>query len=114
MDKKNPPFEEMVRMRAVLRIPGMDSVIVRRDLEYKTADGQHLHMDVYAPPGEPQPRPAVILIHGGPIPRIGAKNMGVFVSYGEQLAAAGFVAVSCNATRAARAAFFWAWLHGTT
>ena len=36
----------------------------------------------------------MILIHGGPLPRTGAKNMGVFVSYGELLAASGFVAVS--------------------
>jgi acetyl esterase/lipase len=51
-------------------------------------------MDVYSPPGPPRARPAVILVHGGPIPRTGAKNMGVFVSYGELLAASGLVAVT--------------------
>lgn len=96
MEKKNPPFEEMIRMRIVFSVPGMDAVSVRRNLEYKTADGQPLHMDVYAPPGPPRPRPSVILIHGGPLPRTGAKNMGVFVSYGELLAASGFVAVTFN------------------
>jgi acetyl esterase/lipase len=94
VEKKMPPFEEMVRMRVVLSVPGMDAVSTRRDLVYKTAEGQPLHMDVYSPPGPPRPRPAVILVHGGPIPRIGAKNMGVFVSYGELLAASGFVAVA--------------------
>jgi acetyl esterase/lipase len=94
VDKKNPPFEEMVRMRVVLRLPGMDAAQVRRDLVYRTAAGQPLHMDVYSPPGPPHARPAVILVHGGPLPRTGAKNMGVFVSYGELLAASGFVAVA--------------------
>src|SRR5947208_16477121 len=92
MEKKNPPLEEVIRMRVVFNVPGMDAVTVRRDVEYKTADGQPLHMDVYSPSGPTRPRPAVVLIHGGPIPKLGAKNMGVFVSYGELLAASGFVA----------------------
>jgi acetyl esterase/lipase len=92
--RKSPPFEEIIRMRVVFSVPGMDRINVRRDLVYKTVDGQPLHMDVYSPSGSPQPRPAVILIHGGPVPRIGAKNMGVFISYGELIAASGFVAVT--------------------
>jgi len=91
-----PPLEEMVRMRIVFRVPGMEAAAQRRNLTYKAADGQPLHMDVYAPPGPAQARPAVILVHGGPIPRLGAKDMGVFLSYGELLAASGFVAVTFN------------------
>jgi len=94
VEKKSPTFEEMVRMRIVWSVAGMDAVVSRRDLVYKTGDGEPLRMDVYSPPGPSRPRPAVILVHGGPIPRTGAKNMGVFVSYGELLAASGFVAVS--------------------
>ncbi len=94
MEKEHPSLAEIVRMRAVLSVPGMEAVSVRRDLVYKTADGQPLHLDLYSPPGSLRPRPAVVLIHGGPTPRIGAKNMGVFVSYGEMLAASGFVAVA--------------------
>jgi acetyl esterase/lipase len=94
VEKKNPSFEEMIRMRVVLRVPGMDEVGIRRDLVYKTASGEALHMDVFSPEEPPEPRPGVILVHGGPIPRTGAKNMGVFLSYGELLAASGFVAVS--------------------
>ena len=94
MEKKNPSFDEMIRMRVVFSVPGMDEVSARRDVVYKTADGQQLHMDVYSPSGPTQPRPVVVLIHGGPIPKLGAKNMGVFVSYGELLAASGFVAVA--------------------
>jgi acetyl esterase/lipase len=94
MGRETPSLAEMVRMRVVLSVPGMDAVDVRRDLVYKTADGQPLHMDVYTPPGPSRPRPAVILVHGGPIPRMGARKMGVFVSYGEMLAASGCVAVA--------------------
>ena len=94
MEKKDPTFEEMVRMRVVLRVPGMDATRVRRDVVYRTAAGQPLHMDVYSPAGLPRPRPAVLLVHGGPVPRTGAKNMGVFVSYGELLAASGLAAVT--------------------
>jgi acetyl esterase/lipase len=72
----------------------MEAVEARRNIVYRTVAGEALHMDVISPPGPPRARPAVILVHGGPIPRTGAKNMGVFVSYGELLAASGFVAVA--------------------
>jgi len=84
-------------MRVVLTVPGMDAVSARRDLPYKTGDGtgaKPLCMDVYSPPGPQRDRPAVILVHGGPIPMLGARRMGVFVSYGELLAACGFVGVA--------------------
>jgi acetyl esterase/lipase len=94
MEKLNPPFDELVRMRVVVSVPGMDTVRVRRDVVYKTIEGQQLSADIYCPSGPRQPRPTVVLIHGGPLPRLGAKNMGVFTSYGELLAASGFVAVA--------------------
>ena len=94
MEKKTPSFEEMVRMRVVLTVPGMDAVRSGGALVYKTVGDELLHMDVYAPPGPQRQRPVVVLIHGGPVPRLGARKMGVFVSYGELLAALGFVAVA--------------------
>ena len=95
MEKKMPSFEEMIRMRVVASVPGMHAVNARRDVVYKqAADGTSLHMDVYSPPGPTRARSGVVLIHGGPLPRTGAKNMGVFVSYGELLAASGFAAVT--------------------
>jgi acetyl esterase/lipase len=93
-EKKSPTFEEMIRIRVVWSVPGMDAVVTSRNRVYKTGDGGPLHFDFYAPPGASGPRPAVILVHGGPIPKTGAKNMGVFVSYGELLAASGLVAVT--------------------
>jgi acetyl esterase/lipase len=94
VEKKAPSFEEMVRMRVVLTVPGMDAVRSGGALVYKRVGDELLHMDVYAPPGSPRQRPVVVLIHGGPVPRLGARKMGVFVSYGELLAASGFVAVA--------------------
>jgi hypothetical protein len=41
----------MVRMRIVFRMAGMDAVEVRRNVVYRSADGQPLHLDVYSPPG---------------------------------------------------------------
>ena len=35
VEKKTPSFEEMIRMRVVLSVPGMDAVSARRDLVYK-------------------------------------------------------------------------------
>jgi len=94
VEKKPPTFEEFIRARVVLSVPGMDAVEVRKDLVYKTAGGEPLRMDVYAPPGSREPRPGVILVHGGPIPRLGAKSIAYFTSLGELLAASGFTAVA--------------------
>jgi acetyl esterase/lipase len=97
--KPMPTFEEVVKLRVVHRLPGMEAVTVRRDLPYKSAGEARLEMDVYAPPGlKPgERRPAVVFVHGGPVPP-GSKSqqMGVFVSYGELAAACGFVGVTFN------------------
>jgi acetyl esterase/lipase len=93
-----PPLEQLIRMPVVLRVPGMEAVDVRRDRPYASPAGEPLGMDVYRPAdsGEGAAVPAVLLVHGGPIPRLGAKNMGVFTSYGRLLAASGLVAVTFN------------------
>jgi acetyl esterase/lipase len=97
----NPFFQN----RVVYTVPGMDAVEVRRDLVYRRRDdpdGADLLMDVYLPSGlaAGETRPGVFLVHGGPIPaemmpllhRV--KSWGIFLSYGEILAASGFVAVT--------------------
>lgn len=96
MENTPPTLAELIRLRIVYSVAGMENVTVRRDLVYKTAADEALHMDIYSPPGAGERRPAVLLVHGGPVPRLGAKNMGVFVSHGELLAASGFVAATFN------------------
>jgi acetyl esterase/lipase len=93
---------ELARMRVVYEVPGMDEVEVRRDLVYREVEGTRMTMDVYLPPARRLAAgraPAVLLIHGGPVPPAAyakVKNMGVFVSYGELLAASGLAAVAFN------------------
>jgi acetyl esterase/lipase len=55
-------------------------------------------MDVWSPK-QPGPRPAIVFVHGGPIPgnlRTQPKDWGVFVSYGQLAAASGFVGITFN------------------
>jgi len=89
--------DDFTKKRVVLTVPGMDKVSVTRGLRYTAADKTPLPMDVYAPAGlGPQDRrPAVILIHGGPIdPPTSPNEWGMYRSYGEILAASGLVAVA--------------------
>ncbi|HEX7182513.1 MAG TPA: alpha/beta hydrolase [Thermoanaerobaculia bacterium] len=93
--------DDIFRKRVVYQVPGMDAVEVRRDLVYRQADGEELTMDVYLPPGlgEGERRPGVLLVHGGPVPpqfSARVKEMGVFLSYGELLAASGLIAMTFN------------------
>ncbi len=88
-----PPFDQLIRMEIVHRVPGMDAVAVERGRVYASPGGEALTMDVYGGAAG-QKRPAVLLVHGGPIPRLGAKNMAVFTSWGRLLAASGFVAAA--------------------
>ncbi len=89
--------EDLTRTRIVYSIPGMDRVSVQRGLHYVASDKTSLPMDVYAPAGlgASERRPAVVLIHGGPIePGMTPHEWGIYHSYGELLAASGFVAVT--------------------
>jgi len=88
-----PPFEQLIRMEIVHRVPGMEEVAVERGRVYASPGGQALTMDVYGGTAGGR-RPAVLLVHGGPIPRLGAKNMAFFTSWGRLLAASGFVAAA--------------------
>lgn len=95
--KPTPPLEEIVRLRIVHRVPGTDRVRVDRNRPYKAVSGGELLADVYRPAGVAAPCPAVVLIHGGPVPASSTpKNMGCFISWGETLAASGLAAVTFN------------------
>jgi acetyl esterase/lipase len=92
-----PPFDVFVRLPAVLKLPGMERAVVRKDLAYKTIGEQELRFDLFRP-GDATPEvllPLVVLVHGGPIPEgASAKNMGIFQSLGRLLAASGFAGVA--------------------
>lgn len=93
--------DDFFRKRIVYEVPGMSGIEARRDIVYGSAADGDLTMDVYLPPGlgADERRPGVLFVHGGPVPAAvwpGVKDWGVFISYGQLLAASGFVAVAFN------------------
>lgn len=83
----------------VYSVPGMDKADVRRDIVYKQDAGAELKMDIAIPAGlaADERRPAVLFIHGGPLgpkPSPGAREWGVYRSYGRLMAASGLVGVT--------------------
>jgi acetyl esterase/lipase len=94
--KPQPPGPDILKMRIVYAVDGMDRA-VRRQLKYQTPDGIPLPMDVYVPADlkAGERRPAIVFIHGGPVPpAMEPTEWGVYRSYGELAAASGFVGVT--------------------
>jgi acetyl esterase/lipase len=99
---EDPPWlKETSPKRIVYTIPGMDQVQVRKDVTYKHAPERDLTADVYMPPdlSGDERRPGVVFIHGGYLPpnlRTQPKDWGVFVSYGQLMAASGLIGITFN------------------
>ncbi len=97
-----PPIDEVFRMPVVHRLPGMEQAKVRRDIVYKSADSANgkvdLKLDVYAPASAKAGDrfPAVLLISGGGTEADGPdwRTAGVYISYGQLLAASGMVGIN--------------------
>jgi acetyl esterase/lipase len=93
-------LERLYAERVVYSISGMDKVGVREDLVYRTLEDQELKLDVYYPidyrPGEK--KPAAILVHGEWPPHIirHSKDLGVYITWGQLIAASGVIAVNFN------------------
>jgi acetyl esterase/lipase len=99
--KRRPSPAEMVRMPVVYRLPGVDAVVVRKNVAYRTLENVDLEMDLYAPPGAEQggERPAVVFVHGGPIPAppvLQPKEWRDYHDFGCLAAASGYVGVTFN------------------
>src|SRR5215207_11359041 len=98
--REDPPWlKSFVNKRIVYEVPGMRSVRVKRNLVYKRAGSTDLQMDVYSPKTPRGRLPAVIFVHGGRIPPnllTTPKDWAVYVSFGELVAASGFVGVTFN------------------
>jgi acetyl esterase/lipase len=98
---RQPSPAELVRMPVVYRLPGMDEVRIRSNIVYKRAGSEELKMDIYSPRdgGPAEKRPAVVFIHGGPIPKppvLQPKDWADYVCFGKLAAASGFVGVTFN------------------
>jgi len=79
----------------------METVTAQRGIKYQPEAESELHMDVYAPPARsPSERyPAVVFVHGGPIPSmlsLHPTDWGVFRGYGALAAASGWIGVTFN------------------
>jgi acetyl esterase/lipase len=99
---QDPPWiKEFAHKRIVYSVPGMARVKVAKNLVYKRVAGEELKMDVYSPPGTSRRvrRPAIVFIHGGRVPPnllTTPKEWGAYVSFGQLVAASGFVGVTFN------------------
>jgi acetyl esterase/lipase len=96
---EDPPWVKgLMGKRIVYEVPGMRRVRVTRNLTYKQVAGRDLKMDVYHPTTR-TPSPAVLFIHGGRIPKnllTTPKDWAVYVSFGQLVAASGFVGITFN------------------
>ena len=92
--------EDFRSKRIVYAIPAMEEAVVLKDITYKIVGDRELKLDVYYPPDyEGEARlPAVLFVHGdGPSDFLkDAKDWGCYVSWGQLVAASGFVAVTFN------------------
>jgi hypothetical protein len=102
MRQDNTQQDEISKRRVVYRIPGMDSVKVRRDAEYRATDAGVLTMDIYYPDDSKSGAriPAVVVVAGFPDlgyeAKVGCKfkEMGSSISWGQLTAASGLVAIT--------------------
>src|SRR5262249_20630703 len=87
---------DLVMKPVVYRVPGMDQVKVQKNLKYTTNANPNLLMDVYIPPGlaKVELRPAVVFIHGGTPLQATPKDWGIYISWGQLVAASGMVGVT--------------------
>jgi dienelactone hydrolase len=97
-----PSREEVIRRTVVYRMPGMEGVRIRRDVEWRVTDSGPLVLDLYLPrESAPAARiPAVIFVSGYPDPgfqtMLGCrfKDVGQYVSWGQLVAASGLAAIT--------------------
>jgi hypothetical protein len=94
--------DHISKKMVVYKIPGVDAVRVRRDVEYRATDAGALTMDLYYPPDAKsgERAPAVVVVAGYPdlgferVVGCKFKEMGSSVSWGQLTAGAGLVAIT--------------------
>ncbi len=95
------PQDHISKKPVVYQTPAADAATIRQNLEYPSADGTALTMDVYSPPDAQSGArlPAVIFVSGYSDPgfqkMLGCKFkvMASYVSWGKLMAASGMVAL---------------------
>ena len=101
---------EQIRKRTVVyRLPEMDAVSVRRDVECRTANGESVLLDLYYPPHQESRAglPVVVFVMGYPdagmkaIMGCSAKEVAQYTSWARLAAASGMVGVTYSANEPA-------------
>jgi hypothetical protein len=94
MTDREAQFRELAKKTIVFRVPGMDTVAVRRDETYSVTEDGALQLDVYAPAARTGSAPPVVVITlGYPDPQGLFRRFGWHVSWAQLLAASGVAAV---------------------
>ena len=90
-------IKEIEQRRIVYQLPRMEEVAVRKDMVYKTVEGEDLMLDAYYPLDAQLhvPRPAVIFVHGGSQPEHveRVRESQPYISWCRLVAASGVFAV---------------------
>lgn len=94
-------LNSLYQERVVYSIQDMERAKVRLDLTYRElGEGDDLKLDIYYPPNYTPgtPLPAAVMIHGEWPPHIArhSKDLGVYVSWGQLIAASGIIAINFN------------------
>ena len=101
---------ELAKKTVVYRIPEVDAVEIRRDVEYRNTDAGGLTMDLYYPPDSKDKTrmPAVMFVLGfsdvGSQKIFGCKlkDAGAYISWAQLAAASGLIAVTYATNEPAR------------
>lgn len=94
--------QEIAKKSVRYRLPGMETLPVRRDLMYRAEGGTKLLLDVYYPTlAAERPLPAVLLPLAYPDPTSRVRAYGPIVSWARLLAASGLAAIVYGAEQPA-------------
>ena len=104
-----PQVHPFAAKRLVYQVPGMNDVVKKPGIVYHAEEGENLELDLFLPPGPVKEAklPLVVLVSGYPDPAIkkyygvGQKDLGLFSSWAELIAASGMAAVTYESERSA-------------
>lgn len=90
--------DDILKKPIVVSVPDADTISIKRDIRYSNKSDKLL-ADIFTPSDSTKKYPAVIFVHGGPVPDslpVTAKDWGQYQSYGALMAANGMAGVVFN------------------
>ncbi|NUM76877.1 hypothetical protein HUU40_21150, partial [candidate division KSB1 bacterium] len=95
------PAQSVTEMPVVYQLPGMDKVIVKKDLTYKTVDGVALKMDVYYPPNLEKSQKLPLVIFNNGVGAMQIPQWRVYQDWAKLTALSGMIAVNYQSRQGA-------------